>query len=251
MIRLLIICFFVTSLLDAREIGQTEITTDEGIEVYQKEKYYLLKKNVDIKSDNFNLKANQVKAFFDKDLYDIISIYSEGNVILESMQGIKATGSKINFNTINENINITGEKSYLSNKKIIMKSDGLIEVKNNSGEFNLFGINSKIKTTDLEIIGTKIEGNYIFINGENVVEKLKVEDKTQIYIKTETLDMYSLKAEYDKKNNIIELFENVRIFRGEELITGDYAIINTLDETYKITSNKSKKVKILLNKIND
>ena len=44
MIRLLIICFFVTSLLDAREIGQTEITTDEGIEVYQKEKYYLLKK---------------------------------------------------------------------------------------------------------------------------------------------------------------------------------------------------------------
>lgn len=28
----------------ARNIGQTEITTDEGIEVFQNEKYYLLKK---------------------------------------------------------------------------------------------------------------------------------------------------------------------------------------------------------------
>ena len=29
------------SILQARELGQTEITTEEGIEVYQKEKYYL------------------------------------------------------------------------------------------------------------------------------------------------------------------------------------------------------------------
>ncbi len=251
MIRFIIIFIFLTTIINAREVGQTEITTDEGIEVYQKEKYYLLKKNVDIQSDNFNLKANQVKAFFDKDLYDIINIYSKGNVILESKQGINATGNEINFNTKNENIYISGEKSYLSNKNIIMKSDGSIEVKNNSGKFNLFGINSKIITTDLEITGLKIEGNYIFINGENVVENLNVEDKTQIYIKTKTLEMYALKADYDKKNNIIELFNNVKIFRNEEIITGDYAKINTLDETYKITSNKSKKVKVLLNKIND
>ena len=63
--------------------------------------------------------------------------------------------------------------------------------------------------------------------------------------------MYALKAEYDKKNNIIELFDNVKIFRNEELITGDYAKINTLDESYKITSKKTKKVKVLLKKTND
>ena len=62
--------------------GQTEITTDEGIEVFQKEKYYLLKKNVKIISDEFELKADLVKAFFDEDLYDIGEIYSNGNVIL-------------------------------------------------------------------------------------------------------------------------------------------------------------------------
>ena len=251
MIKLLIIFCFFTTILNAREVGQTEITTEEGIEVYQKEKYYLLKKNVEINSDNLNLKADLVKVFFDKDLYDVTNIHSKGNVILESKQEIKATGNKIDFNAKNENIHIEGEKSYLKNKTIIMKSDKLIEVNNVLGEFKLFGFNSEIITSNLHIIGTKIEGNYINVDGENIIEKLIVEDKTQISIKTETLDMFALKAEFDKKINTIELFDNVRIFRGGELITGDYAKINTLDESYKITSNKTKKVKVLLNKIND
>ena len=251
MIKLLIVFCFFTTILSAREVGQTEITTEEGIEVYQQEKYYLLKKNVKINSDNLNLKADLVKVFFDKDLYDITNIYSNGNVILESNQGIKATGNKIDFNAKNESILIEGEKSYLKNKTIVMKSDKFIEVNNVLGKFKLLGFNSEIITTNLNIIGTRIEGNYINVDGKNVIEKLIVEDNTQVFIKTNTLDMFALKAEFDKKNNIIELFNNVKIFRGEELITGDYAKINTLNESYKITSDKTKRVKVLLNKTND
>ena len=83
--KIIIIYFLLFfSILQARELGQTEITTEDGIEVYQKEKYYLLKTNVEIESDNFKLTAQKVKAYFDKDLYDIVDIYSQGNVILES-----------------------------------------------------------------------------------------------------------------------------------------------------------------------
>ena len=160
MIKLLIIFCIFTTILNAREIGQTEITTEEGIEVYQKEKYYLLKSNVEIKSDNFNLKADHVKAFFDKDLYDITNIHAKGNVILESNQEINATGNKIDFNAKNENIHIEGKKSYLRNKTMVMKSDELIEVNNDLGKFKLSGFNSEIKTTNLQITGTSIEGNY-------------------------------------------------------------------------------------------
>ena len=251
MIKLLIIFCLISTILSAREIGQTEITTEEGIEVYQKEKYYLLKKNVKIISDNFKLTADLVKAFFDKDLYDITNIQAEGDVILKSNKEIQAMGNKIDFNAKNENIHIEGKGSYLKNKTIIMKSDKLIEVNNDSGEFKLSGFNSEITTTNLRITGTKIDGNFINKNGENIVEKLIVEDNSQIFIKTETLEMYALKAEYDKKNNVIELFDNVKIFRNEELITGDYAKIDTLDESYKITSKKTKKVKVLLKKTND
>ena len=98
MIKLLIIIFLLSSSILSREVGQTEITTDEGIEVFQKEKYYLLKKNVSIISDNFELKADLVKAYFDKDLYDISKIESEKDVILKSSRGIIAKGDTIQFN---------------------------------------------------------------------------------------------------------------------------------------------------------
>ena len=64
--------------------------------------------------------------------------------------------------------------------------------------------------------------------------------------------MYALKAIYDKKNNMIELFDKVKIIRDQESIIGDYAKINTLDESYKVTSKKSdKKVRVLLKEKKD
>jgi len=39
-----LIFIFAAWNLSARNIGETEITTDEGIEVFQNEKFYLLKK---------------------------------------------------------------------------------------------------------------------------------------------------------------------------------------------------------------
>ena len=112
--KTVIIYFFVFfSVLHARELGQTEITTEEGIEVYQKEKYYLLKKNVIIESDNFILKAQNVKAHFDKDLYDITDIFSKGNVIFESNQGLKVLGNEVDHNIKKEKIHVRGRGSFL------------------------------------------------------------------------------------------------------------------------------------------
>ena len=44
--RLYLLFFIITISLQARNLGETEITTEEGIEVFQKEKHYILKKNV-------------------------------------------------------------------------------------------------------------------------------------------------------------------------------------------------------------
>ena len=92
---LVLIIFFYNCGVYSRDIGQTEITAEEGIEVFQIEKYYLLKKNVEIKSDNFNLVADRVKAYFDKDLYDVVKIESYGDAILTSNEGIIIKGINI------------------------------------------------------------------------------------------------------------------------------------------------------------
>ena len=77
------VIFFLIVLLNykyafSRNIGETEITTEDGIEVFQEEKYYLLKKNVEIISDEFELNGNLVKIFFEKDLYDIQELIARG-----------------------------------------------------------------------------------------------------------------------------------------------------------------------------
>ena len=63
--------------------------------------------------------------------------------------------------------------------------------------------------------------------------------------------MFAKRAVYNKQENIIELFKEVKIIRDNELITGDYAKINTLDESYFIKTNESKRVKVLLNKADE
>jgi len=229
-----------------RETGQTEITTEEGIEVFKKEKYYLLKKNVKITSDEFDLNADLVKAYFGEGLYDIEKIYSNGNVILTSSKGIRALGEKIDFDIKKEDIKIYGKNSLLITNELKMTSNGSIKVNNLTGLFTIKGINSMLENNEVNITGYLIDGKFIKLEKVNEVENLYVEDKTEINIKTETLDMYSLRANYDKKNNIIELFDKVKIYRDSETISGDYAKINTLDESYKVTSKKSERVKVLL-----
>ena len=252
MIKLLIIILFFSSSILSREVGQTEITTDEGIEVFQKEKYYLLKKNVSIISDNFELKADLVKAYFDKDLYDISKIESAINVILKSSKGILAKGDKINFSTKDENISIKGNSSSLTYGNIFMFSQDLVKVNNLNGNFTIKGNEAELKTDSIHIFGSLIKGNFVTINNVKEVEKLYVEDDKQANIKTENINMFAKIAKYNKKDNIIELFENVEVIRDNEIITGDYANIDTLNQSYKVKSNNSdKKVKVLIRQTNE
>ena len=58
--------------------------------------------------------------------------------------------------------------------------------------------------------------------------------------------MFSKKAFYDKEKSIIELFDNVKIKRGSEIITGDYGVLDTSKNAYKVSSKNSNKVKVII-----
>ena len=238
--------------INAKELGQTQITAEDGIEVFQKEKYYLLKDNVEIASDNFNLKADIVKAYFNKDLYDITNIYAEGGVILDSKErNLSADGNILEFSFKEEKIKITGENSKLILNKSIMVSDGFIEVNNLNGTFLLSGNNSKLNNDDIIIMGFDISGKFSSNNNINEIIELNVEDKNMCNIKTNEIDMFSLKAIYSKEKNIIELMDNVKVIRGKEIITGDYGYVDIASNSYKVTSNNSGKVKVLISQDNE
>jgi lipopolysaccharide export system protein LptA len=58
--------------------------------------------------------------------------------------------------------------------------------------------------------------------------------------------MYSQKAVYDDQTNIIELFLKVKIIKGQEIITGDYGYFDTVNNSYKVKSNNTSKVKVTI-----
>lgn len=240
--------FFITiNTLYGNENDETEITTEGGIEVFQDEKYYLLKENVIIKSDELNLKAQTVKIFFEKDLYDIQELIAKDKVEFNSKEyNVKGNGENLRFNVKNQNILINGNKSQLYLENTEMLSDKLINVDNLNGSFLIEGVDSKLINENIYISGSKIEGTFEIIDGKRDISNLFVEDKNMVNIRTDNILMSSKKAIYNKNNSIIELFEDVKINRGNEIITGDYGILDTNKNSYKVSSNNSNKVKAII-----
>ena len=255
MIKLII--FIVISIttfnsVNARKTGETEITTEDGIEVFQEEKYYLLKKNVEIVSDELELQAQIVKIHFEDDLYDIKDLDAKTDVsFVSNAFNIKGSGNNVKFNVKDQIIMINGENSELYLETTQMFSDGNINVNNLEGSFIINGPNSILISDNIYISGYIINGEFKIINEKRDISNLIVEDKIKLNIKTQDTIMFSKKAIFNKEKSIIELFEEVEINRGGEIITGDYGILDTKKNSYKVSSNKSKKVKAIISSSNE
>ena len=248
-----ILCILLfTNFSYSRSLGETEITAEEGIEVFQEDKYYLLKKNVKIESDKFVLLGDEIKIFFNKDLYDIQLINAFGNVSLISDQfNVSAEGNKLFFQIENEEIIIEGKSSKLITDEIKMFSNGKIQVINLNGNFNLIGPNSILKSQDILIEGSKIDGTFSSINNSKEIIILNVYDQDIAYIKSDNTEMFAKNIKYNKELSLIELEEDVKIIRGGEVIMGDYGTLDTKTNSYKIKSNDSNKVKAILKNNNE
>ena len=243
----IILTLFLTIEVFAREDGETEITTEDGIEVFQNEKFYLLKKNVKIESDTFNLNADDVKINFNQNLYDITEINAKGNVNFYSDEyNLKGKGEKLKFEVPIEKLKVEGLNSELFTENIQMFSDGFIEVDNLKGDFFLNGINSKLRNKNIFIEANSING--IFLNSIDTIQItfLKVSDETISYVKNNNTEMYAKKINFDNDISIIELIDNVTIIRNGEKITGDYGTLDTKNNSYKIKSKNQTKVKAII-----
>tara|TARA_B100000989_G_scaffold74265_1_gene52369 strand:- start:2488 stop:3252 length:765 start_codon:yes stop_codon:yes gene_type:complete len=243
-----IIILFILSLpLQAREIGETEITTEDGIEVFQDEKFYLLKKNVKIESDNFTLSADYVKIDFENSLYDITELNANGNVdFYSNVFKIKGNGNVLNFKIKVEKLKVEGQGSELITKDVKMFSDGFIEVNNSNGDFSLKGPKSKLVNEGLIIKAQFIEGNFSDKDDKKDITFLKVLDEQISYLRNKDTEMYAKKINFDNDSTIIELIEDVTIIRDGEKITGDYGSLDTSNNSYKIRSNDQSKVKVII-----
>ncbi len=243
--------FIIVSLFSlsafAKAEGETEITTEDGIEVFQNEKYYLLKKNVKINSDSFTLNADNVKINFDKSLYDITEFNANGNVDFNSqLYELSGNGEFLNFEVKKQKIKVEGQNSVLISDDIQMFSDGFIEVNNLDRNFSLKGFNSSLINKDILIQAKSIDGIFSDIEDKKEITLLEVYDEKISYIKNNNTEMFAKKINYNSESAIIELIDNVIIIRNNEKITGDYGTLDTINNSYKIQSKDQSKVKVII-----
>ncbi len=231
----------------SRKIGETEITAEDGIEVFQKEKFYLLNKNVKIISDSFTLSGDKIKIFFEKDLYDIKIIDAFGNVKLNSIQNnLNASGERLEFKADIEEIFISGIESKLVTDETKMISNGSIKVNNISGKFFIEGEQSSLNAQEIFIEGEYIDGMFSKSTDKRDIQILKVSDPNISYVKMENTEMYAKKINYNKDTAIVEMENSVKIIRDGETITGDYGTLDTNKNSYKVKSKEEKKVKVII-----
>ena len=245
-LKILLIFIFSLNVI-AREKGETEITTEDGIEVFQSEKYYLLKKNVIIDSDNFSLNAENVKINFDKNLYDIVQLNAVGDVKFNSQEfKMLGKGESLQLLVKLEEIKVEGLNSELFNEDIKMFSDGYIQINNLNGDFSLKGKNSKLINENIIIIAESIDGIFLIKDNQREISFLDVFDNNMSYVKNNNTEMYARKINFSSDTSIIELIENVTIIREDEKISGDYGTLDTKNNSYKIKSNNDTKVKVVI-----
>ena len=231
----------------AREPGETEITTEDGIEVFQNEKFYLLKKNVNIESDDLKLNADNVKIYFNNSLYNIKKIIADGSVNFYSkVFKVSGKGEVLEYEVEIEKLKVMGKGSELNTENISMFSDGFIQVNNLNGNFSLQGLGSKLINENVIILAESIDGNFSNNKSINEITFLKVLDDKISYIKNNDTEMYAKKINFNSDSSIIELIDNVTIIRNEEKIIGDYGTLDTKNNSYKIKSNKEAKVKVII-----
>tara|TARA_B100000575_G_scaffold123089_1_gene98149 strand:- start:325 stop:1089 length:765 start_codon:yes stop_codon:yes gene_type:complete len=243
----LFIAFLIVKNISAREVGETEIITEDGIEVFQEEKYYLLKKNVKITSDTFMLSGENIKIFFNKNLYDIIKIEAKEDVTFNSDNyKLQCESQNLKFDLEKEEILLEGIKSKLFLEDIEMFSDGKIIVNNSNGNFELFGENSKLLNEEIIIEANSINGVFKNNNEEKEIEFIDIFDDNISYVKSNAIEMYARSIQFDNKSSIIKLDQNVKIIRNSEIITGDYGSIDTKLNSYKIKSKTNNKVKVVI-----
>ena len=69
------------------------------------------------------------------------------------------------------------------------------------------------------------------------INNVEAKDSDYVYIENKEMKSYSKSAIYVKETETLELFNNVKIIKGSEVTTGDYANINMITNNYSIRSN--------------
>ena len=219
--------------------GDITLDADDGVEYHQKEQKLIAKGNAVAAKDDLSIKADTLIGYYNKKIKNKLSrVEGTGNVKLSSPEA-QAFGNSITYDVNSDEVVLQGTPANIKTADADIKADGKITYYQSA---------KKAIATD-NIIVTDSKGNKVysdlmtayFTTGENgklVLEKIDMEQNLKVVSQDATVT--ADKGTYYAIDGRVDLFDNVVINQGGNILKGSKAQSNLNTGISKMLSDKKK-----------
>ncbi len=233
---LVIFCLFITSEALA---GDITLDAENGVEYHQKEQKMIARGNAVAAKDDLSIKADTLIGYYNPKIKNKLSrVEGVGNVRLSSPEA-QAFGNDITYDVNSDEVVLRGAPANIKTADADIKADGAITYYQSS---------KKAVATD-NIIVTDAKGNKVYAdlmtayftegeNGKLVLEKIDMEQNLKVVSQDATVT--ADKGTYYALDGRVDLFDNVVINQGGNILKGSKAQSNLNTGVSKMLSDKKK-----------
>ena len=238
-----------------------EISADNGIEWHKNERKYIALGNARAQQGDLVVNSDKLEAYYvssNQNDDNIHTIKALGNVKIKNKSAIIKGGEKASYILDKEYFIINGKNLTLNSKEDNLSANRKIEFWKSENIAVATGNAIAKKKNEYTISANKLAWYLDLMDGKEDYKIKKIIGFENVKIESENEIAFSDKALYNGSTELCKLFGNVRLKRGNNFLTGDYAEVNLktgisklLPNPNSILSNTEKKVKALISKENN
>ena len=221
---------------------ERKVESDESLEWFEKEKYYLAKGNVILTKDGLRLNASKVRDNYQEDNGENVLkiIIANGDVVLTKGK-IKATGEFMRYNVKDKIAFISGNFQTFTSPSGYIESTKKLIFNDNTNKAQAIGKVKIILKNNTKIFADRVNADFTgkAKSLQKAIAKGNVMIENYIDGKKSLADI----GIYDSNKEIIELKGNVKIINKGSVIMGSQGINNIKTGISKITGNTKQRVK--------
>ena len=219
--------------------GDITLDADDGVEYHQKEQKLIAKGNAVAAKDDLSITADTLIGYYNKKVKNKLSrVEGIGNVRLSSSEA-QAFGNNITYDVNSDEVVLQGTPANIKTADADIQADGKITYYQSA---------QKAIATD-NIIVTDSKGNKVYAdlmtayfttgeNGKLVLEKIDMEQNLKIVSQDATVT--ADKGTYHALDGRVDLFDNVVINQGGNILKGSKAQSNLNTGISKMLSDNQK-----------
>ena len=235
-----------------------EITAENGIEWHKNEKKYIATGNARAKQGDLTVTSDRLEAYYknsDKGEENIDIIKAIGNVKIKNKNAFIEGGKNASYFLGKEYFIINGENIKLKSKENKLYANKKIEFWRLENIAVATGNAVAKKKNEYTISANRLAWYLEIIGKEKDYKIKKIIGFKNVKIVSENEIAFSDKALYNDNTELCKLFGNVKLKRGNNFLTGDYAEVNLKSGISKLLPNPTnfmskteRKVKALISK---